>query len=71
MAHHVTFSIPERRLGKSDIGFKVRENGKLFGTLEISKGSLVWYPKGTSYGYKVGWTRFNEFMEKMTRFEKR
>jgi hypothetical protein len=71
MAHTVKFNIPDRELGKSDIKFKVKKNGELFGTLEVSKGALVWYPKGTSYGHRVGWTQFDEFMQSKPRPEKR
>ena len=41
MAHNVTFSVPARSLGKSDIEFVVRRNSEKFGTLRISNGSLV------------------------------
>jgi hypothetical protein len=54
MAHSVDFSIPARDLGRSDVEFNVnRGDGKL-GTLKVSKGSVVWFPFGTSYGYKLG-----------------
>ena len=69
--HDVLFSVPERTLGKSDIEFKVWRDGELFGTLKISKGSLVWYPKGTTYGYKNGWAKFNDWMMESQGFEKR
>ena len=71
MAHDVIFSLPERTLGKSDVQFKIWNDGELLGSLYISKGSLVWYPKGTSYGYKVGWNKFDNFMKDQQRFEKR
>jgi hypothetical protein len=71
MAHTVLFNIPDRELGKSDIRFKVKKDGELFGTLEVSKGALVWYPKGNSYGHKVSWTMFDEFMKDRPRPEKR
>lgn len=71
MAHTVLFNIPDRELGKSDIKFKIKKDGELFGTLEVSKGALVWYPKGTSYGHKIGWSKFDEVMKKRSRPEKR
>lgn len=71
MAHKVMFNLPERNLGKSDAEFKVWRDNQLAGTLRVSKGSLVWYPKGTSYGYKVGWRKFDKLMREQTRFEKR
>jgi hypothetical protein len=70
--HEVEFSIPARALGKSDVKFMVRQNGTLLGTLAVSHGSVVWFPKGTSYGCKMGWAKFDKFMkDEATRFEKR
>jgi hypothetical protein len=72
MAHEVKFSIPKRTLGKSDVEFDVMENGSKLGTLKISKGSLVWFPSGTTYGHKMGWAKFDSLMqEKAPRYEVR
>ena len=69
--HDVRFSIPDRELGKADIEFKVKKRGVLFGTLRVSKGSIVWLPKGKTYGDKIGWTKFDEVMKNQKRSEKR
>jgi len=69
--HDVRFSIPERELGKADIEFVIKKDGKVFGTMKISKGSLVWFPKDTTYGHKIGWNKFDEMMKGAARFEKR
>lgn len=61
--HDVSFSIPERVLGKADVEFVVKRDGSVLGTLAISNGSVVWFPKGTTYGLKVGWKRFDEMMQ--------
>ena len=72
MAHDVRFSIPERALGKADVEFIVKEDGAVLGTLAVSNGSIVWFPKGTTYGYKMGWGKFDRTMQKSaSRFEKR
>ncbi len=63
MAHDVTFSVPPRTLGKTDIEFVVKRDGEKFGTLRVSKGALVWFPRNGVKGRKVGWTRFAAFME--------
>jgi hypothetical protein len=63
MAHDVQFSIPTRDLGRADITFRVKRNGGVLGTLEVSKGSVVWFPKDTSYGHRVGWTAFDLIMK--------
>lgn len=69
--HEVKFSIPERELGKSDIQFKVKKRGKLFGTLRISKGAMVWFPKDTSYGHKISWTDLDAVMKTQKKQERR
>lgn len=71
MAHQVTFSVPFRTLGKTDIEFVVKENGKKFGTLRISKGALVWFPRNGVKGRKVGWARFDTFMASKPKRERR
>ena len=63
MAHDVTFSVPSRTLGKTDIEFVVKRDGEKFGTLRISKGAVVWFPRNGVKGRKVAWRRFAAFME--------
>ena len=70
--HDVTFELPKRKLGRSDLKFQIKRDGEKFGTMTISNGSVVWFPKGTSNGYKMGWKMFDELMrEKATQSEKR
>ena len=71
MKHDVQFTVPERDLGKSDVLFDVKINGEKLGTLGVSKGSLVWYPKNNSYGHKSNWIEFAKFMQQHPQVEKR
>ena len=72
MAHEVWFEVPQRELGRADIKFAVWQDGKKLGTLEVSKGSVVWIRGSRSWGRKAGWGDFDEIMEKHgTRWEKR
>ena len=72
MAHNVIFTVPGRPLGKSDIEFSVSKDGSKLGTLNISNGSLVWFPVGTTYGHRMTWTKFDKFMkENSVDFESR
>ena len=61
--HKVTFELPIRELGSSDVKFRIKRDDEMFGTLGISNGTVVWFPRGTSYGYRMGWKRFNEVMQ--------
>jgi hypothetical protein len=72
MLHAVEFAIPRRDLGKADVEFTVKCNGKKLGELQVSKGSVVWFPQYKGLGYKVSWTEFNDVMKKYgKRSEKR
>jgi hypothetical protein len=72
MSHKVSFAVPKRELGRADLRFDVsQEDGKL-GTLAVSKGAVVWFPKDHSYGYKINWTDVDRiFSSQGTRSEKR
>ena len=61
--HKVTFELPIRELGSSDVKFRIKRDGEMFGTLAISNGSVVWFPKSTSKGHQMGWKRFDELMK--------
>ena len=62
-SHNVLFNMPTRSLGKTDVEFEVRRDGEYFGKLAISRGSLVWFPKGSTMGRKMGWKKFDEVMK--------
>lgn len=63
MTYDVNFTVPARPLGKTDISFVVRTKDGMLGTLKISKGALVWFPKNATNGKKVGWKRFSKIAE--------
>lgn len=63
MAHKVTFSLPERELGKADIVVSVKSDKSVVGKLLVSKGSVVWRPKSKKQGKKINWKRFDELMQ--------
>jgi hypothetical protein len=61
--HDVSFDIPQRRLGKTDVNFYIRADGEILGKLSISNGSIVWFRKLSRNGRKMGWKRFDEMMQ--------
>jgi hypothetical protein len=70
--HNVIMHLPPREIKRADATFVVYRDGKTYGTLEISNGSLVWFPASTTYGHKMGWEKFDELMaERATRVEAR
>ena len=72
MSHAVSFAVPKRELGRADVRFDVKMKGEKLGTLAVSKGSVVWFPKDHSYGYKVRWADVDRiFAEHGAKAEKR
>jgi len=72
MAYNVRFEIPARKLGRADVTFIVKRNQSVLGTLGVSRGSVVWYPRGTNWGHKATWAEFSVVMkEHAKRFERR
>lgn len=70
--HAVKFAVPERELGRADLTFRVRRNNRLFGTLTVSNGSVVWFPRGKSKGRKFNWADFDRKISgRSSRVEKR
>ena len=63
MTHKVTFTLPDRDLGKADIQFLVKSNREVLGKLLVSKGAVVWRPKSKKSGKKLGWRKFDEMMK--------
>lgn len=71
-AHEVDMTLPTRELGRADAVFDVKADGVTLGALHVSRGAVVWFPAGNTYGYKMSWTKFGEFMEESgTRSEAR
>ena len=61
--HDVTVDMPPRPLKRQDVTFVVKRDGSIFGTLKVSNGSVVWFPKNAKNGYKIDWVHFDEVMQ--------
>ncbi len=61
--HEVKFTVPERPLGKADVEFSVKRDGRVVGKLKVSNGTIVWVPKNKQRGWKLGWVKFDGLMQ--------
>jgi hypothetical protein len=61
--HTLFFELPEVELGKTDAKFRIKKDGKLFGTITISKGDLEWYPARAKSPYKLSWAAFDKIIK--------
>jgi hypothetical protein len=63
VAHEVDITLPKRELGRADAIFGVKTDGVTLGVLHVSRGAVVWFPSGTTYGYKISWKKLDELMQ--------
>ena len=61
--HQVDMTLPTRELGRTDAIFEVKADGAMLGALHVSRGAVVWFPAGTTYGFKLNWAKFDEMMQ--------
>ena len=72
MAHQVRMTIPPRQLKRADVVFDVSTEDGKYGSLNVSNGSVVWFPANHKYGFKMGWKKFDALMRaEAVRYEKR
>ena len=67
--HDVRFTIPERRLGNSDIEFTVYSDDVRLGVLKVSKGALVWRSANKKRGHMLAWDAFDRIAQEFGRRE--
>ena len=63
MAYAVDFNVPDRPLANGNISFTVKSDGKLLGTLFVSKGALAWKRYYGKHTFKMDWQKFSALME--------
>ncbi len=68
--HDVDFTIPKRALGRADVEFAVKRDGKPFGRLKVSNGTVVWVEGSATYGFKIAWADFAALMKEHGKHEK-
>ncbi len=61
--HNVYVTLPNAELGNSDAVIDVYQNGKKFGSITISKGSIEWYPNSAKQPYSLSWSQFDKMMK--------
>ena len=68
--HDVRFTLPERKLGNSDIEFVVYLDDERLGQLSVSKGAVVWRHANKKLGHVMSWAAFDRTMRENGRRER-
>ena len=62
--HEITTSFPAHKVLNADMTVWVKSNEVSLGRIEISKGTIDWWPAGNSKThYKMSWENFKKMME--------
>ena len=63
MAHKIEMTIPKTQIISTDVEFVIKQNGKLLGRLNVSKGNLEWIPAGNYVKkYRLRWGSVDTLM---------
>ena len=69
--HYLEFNIPQWvEIQSKDLFVKVYSDGKLFGTLKVSKGSIDWSPAKSTRKkpHVIFWNEFDQFARHKRRY---
>ena len=62
--HEIRLTFPSHEVVNNDVTSKVKSADALLGRIEISKGSIDWWPANNSKThYKMTWENFQMLME--------
>ena len=62
-AHDIDVTIPAQTVLNKDMEISVRSDGRLFGRVRISRGSIDWLPANSPISRRMSWEKFAEVME--------
>ena len=61
--HMVRVSQPTREVVNADYSFEIHSDGEKLGTLDISKGTIDWWPRGVHSAIGVSWEDFATLLD--------
>jgi hypothetical protein len=62
--HQVTMYPTKGQILSSDVVFSIMENESKLGELRISKGNVIWWPKGNKRKkYQISWSKLSKLLE--------
>jgi hypothetical protein len=60
--HDIEMDLPSHKVVNTDVDVVVKSDGRMLGTVMISKGSIDWRPGRASSLYTMSWERFDALM---------
>ena len=66
-AHDIDVTIPAQTVLNKDMEISVRADGRLFGRVRVSRGSIDWLPANSPVSRRMSWEKFAEVMDEKGR----
>jgi hypothetical protein len=63
-AHDIDVTIPAQTVLNKDMEIAVRSDGRLYGRVRVSRGSIDWLPANSAITRRLSWERFADLMER-------
>ena len=61
--HDIDVSIPAQSVRNTDLVINIKSDGRQFGRLLVSRGSIDWVPANSPITRRMTWERFAELMD--------
>lgn len=66
-AHDIDVTVSAQTIKNKDMEIVVRANGRRFGRVRISKGSIDWVPANSDLPRRMSWEQFARLMDEQGR----
>lgn len=61
-AHDIDVTVPAQSIKNKDMEVAIRADGRSFGRVKISRGSIDWVPANSDLTRRMTWERFADLM---------
>ena len=61
--HDIDVTIPAQSVRNTDLVINIKGDGRQFGRLLVSRGSIDWVPANSPITRRMSWERFAELMD--------
>jgi hypothetical protein len=62
-AHEINVTFPAQTIKNKDMEVVITSDGRRFGRVRISKGSIDWVPANSDLTRRLSWERFAQLMD--------
>lgn len=62
-AHDIDVTVPAQTIKNKDMEVAIRADGKRYGRVRISKGSIDWVPANSDLPRRLSWEQFARLMD--------